>query len=379
MSAKNYYKGEMVSFKDYSMLRLKANLLCLGVKASEDLLSSVDGYFLEHDFIHGSQILLDNNVVVNVPINEKFVFKYSPFELLNRSEEWFIAKDGLSIMKCKPLLMPHWVSLPLNDSIKIGDIVRPHSNTILFCTPIKKCVFEKLNEKCKFCTFFEKCDITDYDNLELVKKAFEIIFSQQDNGYREVAIGGATPNLKDFGAKYYLNVVKIIKEIRPDVEISLEIIPPFDLGLLYEIFSAGVNSIIMNIEIFDETVRQKICPGKSKVPTLHYFRAWEKALSTFGKNKVSSVLIVGLEDKQNTVNGGRKMLEMGVIPTLIPFRPYDLCELRYLPPTLPEYYLSIYRQIFSEIRGKEVNPLKQPGCTHCGGCSLETLIMGATK
>jgi len=374
MSAKNYCEDKMILCKDYNMLKLKAELLCLGVKVHKDLINSIDGYFLEHDFIHGSQILLDNKVVVNVPINEKFVLKYSPFELLRESEEWSISKDGFPITKCKPLLMPQWVNLTLSNSIKIGDIVRPHSNTILFCTPIKKCIFDKLNKKCKFCTFFENGIISGF-NINLIKVAFQTIFSRIID-YKEVAIGGATPNLVDFGVSYYSKIAKIIKDLRPDIKISIEIIPPQNLDILYDLYSAGVDSIIMNIEIFDDEVRQRICPGKSDVSKSHYFKAWEKALDIFGENKVSSVLIVGLEDKKSTIKGAKKMLNMGIIPTLIPFRPYDVCELAYLPPVSPEYYLSVYREIFSEGRENKVNPRKQPGCTRCGGCSLETLLIG---
>lgn len=372
MSRKNYYEDKMVSFDD--VLELKARLLCLGLKVPKDLLNSVDEYFLEHDFIHGSQILLENDFVVNIPINEKFVFKYSPFELSRMYDEWFITKDGSPIMKCTPLLMPDWVNISLNDSIKIGDIVRPHSNTTLFCTPIKKCVFDKLNKKCKFCTFFENGIISGF-NLDLIREAFQTIFSRTSD-YKEVAIGGASSSLVDFGVSYYSKVVKIIKRLWPDIRISVEIIPPQNLDLLYDLSSAGVDSVIMNIEIFDDEVRQRICPGKSRVPKSHYFKAWKRSLDIFGGNRVSSILIVGLENKKSTIKGAKKMLGMGVTPTLIPFKPYDACELNYLPPVAPEYYLSVCREIFSDGGEKKVNPLRQPGCTRCGGCSLETILSG---
>lgn len=375
MYTKGYCESKIASLNRFDIVKLKSELLCLGLKVREDFIESLDYRFFEHDFIHGSQIMLEDDLVVNVAINDQFVIKYSPFELRKEQNEWFVFKQGSAVAKCRPLLMPQWVDIPLESSLRVGDIVRPHGENILFCTPVRKCIFETIDRKCRFCTFSESRDVKNYDDLVLVRKAFETVFSQQSNAYKEVALGGATPNLKDFGARYYSNVAKVIKEIRPNLEISLEIIPPLDLGLLHDIFYAGVNSIIMNIEVFDETIRKMICPGKSTLPNAHFFKAFEKALDIFGANRVSSVLIVGLEDKKSTVKGCQQMLEMGVIPTLIPFRPYDSCELNYLAPTPPEYYLDVYEKVLSRVGSMDVNPVRQPGCTRCGGCSLETSIM----
>jgi len=362
----------------YPLLKLKAELLCLGVKLSDDLLTKVDNYFLERNFIHGSQLILNGNVTVNVAVNEKYVLKFSPFELSKIKNEWFILKNGLPVTTCKPLLMPQWANLPLNRQAKVGDIVRPHNEYTLFCVPIKKCIFEVLNKKCKFCTFVDHNRISKSDNLNLVKKAFEIIFSQTDQ-YKAVAIGGATPNLDDFGASYYSEVVKIIKKIKPEIKISLEIIPPMKLDMLNELYSAGVDSIIMNLEIFDDNIRQYICPGKSVIPKSHYFKAYERALNIFGKNRVSSVLIVGLEDRKSTIEGAKKLIRMGVTPTLMPFRPYDACELNFLPPVEPRYYLSVYEQILEDIIANRIDPREDYGCTYCGGCSLEKLLVIKNK
>jgi hypothetical protein len=380
MKKENNFRNKL--FKDDTILKedvleLKAGLLCLGLKVPEKLRNFLDNYFLEPGFVHGTQIILVNSdnskVIVNVPINERFVIRYSPFGLLRKEKGWFITKNDVPIAKCEPLLMPSWVNIPLNEMLKIGDIVRPHSDNLLFCVPVKKCVFETLNKKCKFCTFSENKLVYNFNNLDLIRKAFKIIFSKTDN-YKEVAIGGATPNLGDFGASYFSKVVKIIKELQPEVKISLEIIPPSNLEKLHELFSSGVDSIIMNLEIFDDEIRRRICPGKSIVSKSHYFKAYKNALNIFGKNKVSSVLIVGLESKKSTIRGVKELLKIGVTPTLIPFKPYDSCQLNILPPTQPEYYLSIYKDVILQVKKSGVNPLEDIGCTYCGGCSMETLI-----
>lgn len=372
ISKRNHSESRIRLPETSTMVRHKAELLCLGIKVSPEL-SDLDGCFVEHDFIHGSQIFLGDNQLVNVAVNEHFVFRHSPFELMRFSDRWFIARNGVTLMECKPLLMPPWTRTLLNHSVSVGDIVRPHSGSILFCAPIKKCVFERLNRKCKFCTFADYSSARSI-NLDLIGKAFQIAFSESEK-YNEVAIGGATPNLQDHGLRLYSEIVETIKQIRPSVEVSVEMVPPRNLGRLADLQASGVDSIIMNIEIFDDECRRAICPGKSAVPKAHYFDAWKKCVAIFGRNRVSSVLLVGLEDRRSTVEGVRALLKADVLPTLIPFRPYDACELRSLPPVPPEYYLSVYEELFWELMQAGVDPLGQPGCSRCGGCSLETVLV----
>ena len=352
-----------------NLIKLKAELLCLGINVSPQ---DVDPYFLEDSFIDGSQVLLPSGDVVNVAVNEKFVKKYSPFQLVREDGCWKILKKGKEVCSCTPLLMPDWVNYKVAPNLKIGDFIRPHSNNILFVTSIKECVFSRIGEKCKFCTFDGK-SIYDFD---IIQKGFERIFFEEDGKYEEIAIGGATPNLRDFGVEYYCKLARMIRKLNPEIRISLEIIPPPDLNLLQEIHSSGVDSIIMNLEIFDDAKRKETCLGKEKIPKEHYFKSWEKALEIFGENKVSSVLIVGLEGKKTTILGARKMLEIGVLPTLIPFRPYDNCALNNLLPVDPRYYLSIYYEVLaSSTCISKLNPILQDGCLHCGGCSLERLLL----
>ena len=69
------------------------------------------------------------------------------------------------------------------------------------------------------------------------------------------------------------------------------------------------------------------------------------SIEIFGKNKVSSVLIVGLEDIESTLKGCKFLIENDIIPILIPFKPYDNCELSDYPPTDSNIYLQLCQKI----------------------------------
>jgi biotin synthase-related radical SAM superfamily protein len=128
----------------------------------------------------------------------------------------------------------------------------------------------------------------------------------------EVAIGGATPSWFDCGATYYAQIVEEIKQMC-EVPISVELIPPDDrfIDLLCD---AGADALVMSLEVFNESVRKRVCPGKSQVGRERYFGAWKRALALLGEGNVSSVLLAGLEDPMETIAGSEEMIRLGVLP-----------------------------------------------------------------
>ena len=63
-------------------------------------------------------------------------------------------------------------------------------------------------------------------------------------------------------------------------------------------------------------------PGKATVPLAEYWAAWHEAVRVFGRNKVSTYLLVGLgEDPDELVAGAVALAEVGVYPFVVPYRP----------------------------------------------------------
>ncbi len=350
-----------------NLLQIKAELLCLGVSRYNAKVLQADPYFSESGYMHGTQLVLENGFIANIPVNEQSVKQHSPFSIGRYNGTFILYRGDEPQSFCEPVKAPCWYSERIDERTRIGDIVRVHNYRTLFCVPVKKCVFSKLSVKCKFCTFPSNSDSDDFYCVDIVEEAFRRILSRQVN--YEIAIGGATPNVRDFGARYYAEIVKRIKAIS-DFPISLEILPPWENQDIDILCDAGVDSLIMNLEIFDDTLRRKLCPGKARIPKERYYEAWAYALKKLGENKVSSVLIVGLEDKTFTLKGCEEMVTRGVMPTLIPFKPYDQCELNAFPPTNVDDYVDIVRVAANLVYGSGRYTKQQDGCTSCGGCSL---------
>jgi len=68
---------------------------------------------------------------------------------------------------------------------------------------------------------------------------------------------------------------------------------------------------------------------------------------------------------------------MGVIPTIIPFKPLDNCGLSQKPTANPDEVLRIGQDVNKILRTEGLDAYNQNGCTKCGGCSLESVFQAA--
>ena len=62
----------------------------------------------------------------------------------------------------------------------------------------------------------------------------------------------------------------------------------------FSLANMGVDSVGIHIESFDPEVRKVVVPGKSSISEEVYFQAFKDAVSVFGKNQVSTFVILGL-------------------------------------------------------------------------------------
>ena len=117
-------------------------------------------------------------------------------------------------------------------------------------------------------------------------------------------------------------IVEVVKALRAryDIPIGVSVCPTKTSS--EDLLAAGATEIKYNVETMDPEIFEKYCPGLSLSFILE---SLEKAVSVFGKNRVSSNFILGLGESDEYVEKGvRKLAEMGVIPILRPLSPHPL-------------------------------------------------------
>jgi biotin synthase-related radical SAM superfamily protein len=235
--------------------------------------------------------------------------------------------------------------------------------------PETNCCYFAKGEGCRFCSLATLQNKARF-SAQLVADA--ALCALEHNSKYELALSGGTPDAPDKGANYFAEIAALVAK-KKRMAISAELVPPDDNFYLDRLHDAGVTSVIMNIELWDGRLRQMFCPGKARVPIERYLQAIEYAAKVFGPGQVASVLIAGLQGAEVLLEGAQAVIELGCIPTVIPFKPFDACAMAAFPKTNPEDILRIHREVSDILIQKGLNPTLQKGCTGCGGCSLETV------
>jgi radical SAM protein (TIGR04043 family) len=156
--------------------------------------------------------------------------------------------------------------------------------------------------------------------------------------------------------------------------------PPKDLKKMNSLMEAGADTIGLHVETLDPHIYANMCPGKANdIKIDYYYKAWKEAVDIFGESQVSTFIILGLgENEQTTFNGIEKLVRLGCIPFIVPFTPIIGSELENHPSPSTEYMRKMYRNVASIICDYGVDIRKnKAGCVRCGACSAiyEALYM----
>ncbi len=342
---------------------IKAGLLCLGVNVDEavgaELLKSRP-YFYDKGFVHAVNAnIMGSNVCISVA--ERFSGR-SPYHLKEKNGAFYIHTEGEEDIR-----ITLFDDLPKTGTV-IDMLARPHSNHVISLWPSLVCCYDQPGKKCKFCSIKTTPEQTIVPAEDVVNGLRELF--QLTNRY-SINLGGGTYLNPDHMAEYLITIIQGVREFT-QTPISVELAPPADLEYIEKLRAAGASSLIMNLEVADNERRKAICPGKSSIKYEHYYQAYEKGVAVFGRGKISCVLIAGIQPKEDIVKECKKLTDIGVIPTIIPFKAMDDCELKDLGNCDPNELLWISARVGALLREKGLSPAMQEGCTKCGGCSLET-------
>ncbi|MDD4125288.1 MAG: hypothetical protein PHW77_06170 [Eubacteriales bacterium] len=346
--------------KRNDFIRLKAGLLCRGIKTTseaKEALMREYPHFFDKGFIDAANMnICGSNLSVSA--NEKFTLN-SPYTLLYENGKYTVTGGAQNVT------VSFFGALPKTDTV-LDSTARLHAEQCINIWPSTACCYDTEGMKCFFCSL-EKKTASPLDT-DYLADSFQKLLSFVP-GYT-LNFSGGTYISPDNMVLYWAELIKKIRAFS-DSPIAVELAPPSDLTLLDRLKESGLDVIIMNLEVADEELRKKICPGKSAISKEHYYKAFKKAVGIFGKGQVSSVLIGGIQPKEDIVRECGDMAKLGVFPTIMPFRPMDGCALRDTPACDPDDLVEMSEKLGELLRKYDLQPQRQEGCTKCGGCSIE--------
>ena len=138
-----------------------------------------------------------------------------------------------------------------------------------------------------------------------------------------VFISGNLPvGMEDYIWEYIL--IPLLKTLRKEFDLQkLEamaiLTPPRNLQLLNFAYDAGLPAVSFNMEFFSNKYFKSLCPAKYEYGYENYIKALKHAVKVFGKNKVFTNLIVGIEPIAETLKGILYLAEQNIVANPVIF------------------------------------------------------------
>ncbi len=285
--------------------------------------------------------------------------------------------DGADLgMDVVPVKRPKFYDLTTADGVSYEKIAKLHGAKVLATTVVQTCIRYGESERCRFCAIEESLNAGATTAVKTPEQLAEVAEAAvRLDGVTQMVMTTGTSRGPDRGARYVAKCVRAIRAAVPEFPIQVQIEPPADLGVIEDLYAAGARSIGIHVESMDDKVRARWMPGKATVPLDEYRSAWREAVRVFGRNQVSTYLLVGMgEDPDEMVAGAKELIEMGVYPFVVPFRP-----LKGTLATDVDKVGSPDRDVVQKITHEVAKALSEAnmlgsdqaaGCAACGACSM---------
>jgi radical SAM protein (TIGR04043 family) len=270
---------------------------------------------------------------------------------------------------------PRFYDLMTADGVPYEHIARLHGADVLATTVVQTCVRYAEADRCRFCTIEESLRSgatvgakTPAQLAEVAEAAVRL------DGVRQMVMTTGTTTGTDRGARALARSVRAVLAAVPSLPIQVQCEPPGDLAWIRELRAAGAAAIGIHVEALDERVRRRWMPGKSTVPLSEYEAAWDEAVRVFGTNRVSTYLLVGLgEDPDELIAGAGRLIDRGVYPFVVPFRPMrgTLAARDGIAAPSAELLRYVTVGVAARLRAAGMTGADQrAGCAACGACSV---------
>lgn len=292
-----------------------------------------------------------------------------------------LARDGLVLddVEVESVDRPRFHDLTTSDGVAMPQIARLHGRDVLASTVIQTCTrFTSTDTRCRFCAVERSIEAGATTAVKSPEQLAEVARAAVDlDGVRSVVLTTGTTPGSDRGAAHLVRCVAAITAAVPGLPVQVQCEPPGTSGesrraWLRRLHDAGATTIGIHAESLDEDVRRRWTPGKAEVPLSTYDAAWDDAVAIFGRNRVSTYVLVGLgEDPDRLVDACARLIDRGIYPFVVPFRPLAGTLAADVPAPDPGLVAGLSTRVAALLAAAGMRGADQKaGCAACGPCGL---------
>ena len=243
----------------------------------------------------------------------------SSYSLIFEKGTYYLAHYGEVLFPVEFLERPNYYGEKTSDGTNMYNVAAYGQYGSLAVIYSNECALKEKDQDCKFCNINATKDT--YAEAEGIgwkypKQIGETVAAAYRDGGRHVTItGGFVAERRE--VEYYLDVADAIKEHTglDDFNGTATVGAPHDLSIIEKYKEAGYRTIATNIEVWDRNIFKAICPGKELQcgGWDHWVKALEHEVDVFGKGRVRSIIVAGIEPKESTLEGIEYLASKGVI------------------------------------------------------------------
>jgi hypothetical protein len=182
-----------------------------------------------------------------------------------------------------------------------------------------ECSLKETCEDCLYCNINSTAGAYRKENIFIKspKQVGEVVSAafHEGRGNHVNVTGGFIPERREL--EYYADVADEIRQQTglSDFNGTAVLGAPLDFAVIDKYKEAGYRTIAMNIEIWDENIFKSICPGKERRcgGRANWVRALEYAVRVFGRGRVRSNIVAGIEPKRSILDGVEELAAKGVV------------------------------------------------------------------
>jgi len=245
-----------------------------------------------------------------------------------------------------------FTKLNLNSGISASKVAIMYGLDIFAVFLNKTCAYFSNDNDCHFCGLEYTKKNAGRENIQnptlnQVVEVFQLALKQDFDSFNNVMITSGAYENPDQGIRKQMEYLLRMKQLQGNkrVKYHLVTVPPKSRELLKELSEHGPDTIAFDIEVFNQDLFSKYCPGKEKqIGYKDYLRIFEDAAKIFPANAVKAGFVLGLEPIESLVEGMEFFGKLGVSSSLNIFHPDLGSKLQHEPRPDKEYVVEALKQ-----------------------------------
>jgi hypothetical protein len=245
----------------------------------------------------------------------------SPLSLVYEDGQYNIRDQGrVLVEKVRFAGRPNYYQRNTSDGTSMRTVATDNGHGAMFVSYSNECSLKEKGLDCLFCNINATKSI--YGEAQGIKwktplQVAETVAAGYNEGFDHVTIsGGFIAERRE--VEYYIDVAEAIQERTglADFNGTGVIGAPLDFDVIAKYKEAGYRTMATNIEVWNEKMFDVICPGKSQLcgGRQNWLNALDEEVKVFGKYRVRSTMVSGLEPREYLLEGVEYLVEHGVIP-----------------------------------------------------------------